>query len=104
MLVAASGCPYGHGAGLAARAEEVGSSADFLSEHQIDDSKGFMTTDVGGQIDDQGSLQAGLRGPTLLEDFRFRQKIQHFDHERVRHRPTKIRHLWWVFLTHFAGP
>jgi hypothetical protein len=28
-------------------------------------------------------LKAGQRGPTLLEDFIFRQKIQHFDHERV---------------------
>ena len=42
-----------------------------------------MTSDVGGPIEDQNSLSVGERGPTLLEDFIFRQKIQRFDHERV---------------------
>ncbi|HEX3674879.1 MAG TPA: catalase [Rhizomicrobium sp.] len=39
--------------------------------------------------DDQNSLKAGVRGPTLLEDFHFREKIQHFDHERI---PERIVH------------
>ncbi len=34
--------------------------------------------------DDQNSLRAGSRGPTLLEDFILREKITHFDHERIR--------------------
>jgi catalase len=43
-----------------------------------------MTTNQGGLInDDQNSLKAGVRGPTLLEDFQFREKMTHFDHERV---------------------
>jgi len=42
-----------------------------------------MTTDFGTPIDEAVSLKAGLRGPTLLEDFIFRQKLQRFDHERV---------------------
>ncbi|MCW0134427.1 catalase [Escherichia coli] len=39
--------------------------------------------------DDQNSLRAGNRGPTLLEDFILREKITHFDHERI---PERIVH------------
>lgn len=50
----------------------------------------FLTTDQGVRInDDQNSLKAGDRGPTLLEDFHFREKITHFDHERI---PERIVH------------
>lgn len=55
----------------------------FLSEFYLNDNDAFLTTDVGGPIEDQNSLKAGIRGSTLLEDFIFRQKIQRFDHERV---------------------
>ena len=49
-----------------------------------------MTTNVGQPIgDDQNSLRAGTRGPTLLEDYQLREKIQHFDHERI---PERIVH------------
>ncbi|MBB4198955.1 catalase HPII [Rhodoblastus sphagnicola] len=49
-----------------------------------------LTTDQGIQIsDDQNSLKAGERGPTLLEDFVLREKIFHFDHERI---PERIVH------------
>lgn len=74
-------CPFADIANLAVRAE--GLSRDHLSEFEVDDSEGFMTSDVGGPIEDQEVLTAGDRGPTLLEDFIFRQKITHFDHERV---------------------
>jgi catalase len=57
---------------------------EFLSQFYLNDSNSYLTSDVGGPISDQNSLKAGERGPTLLEDFIFRQKIQHFDHERVR--------------------
>lgn len=56
---------------------------NFLSQFYVNDNGTFMTTDVGGPIEEQNSLRIGERGPTLLEDFIFRQKIQHFDHERV---------------------
>src|ERR1700733_10616189 len=50
----------------------------------------FMTTDQGLKInDDQNSLKDGERGGTLLEDFILREKITHFDHERI---PERIVH------------
>ncbi len=50
----------------------------------------FMTTDQGVKInDDTNSLKAGERGPSLLEDFILREKITHFDHERI---PERIVH------------
>ncbi len=50
----------------------------------------FMTTNHGVRInDDQNSLKAGERGPSLLEDFIFREKMTHFDHERI---PERIVH------------
>ncbi len=49
-----------------------------------------MTTNQGTVIsDDQNSLKSGSRGPTLLEDFVLREKITHFDHERI---PERIVH------------
>jgi len=56
---------------------------DFLKQFTVDDSDAFLTSDVGGPFQDDISLKAGERGSTLLEDFIFRQKITHFDHERV---------------------
>ena len=41
--------------------------------------------------DDQNSLKVGARGPTLLEDFHFREKIFHFDHERIPERVVHAR-------------
>lgn len=49
-----------------------------------------LTTNQGIPIsDNQNSLKAGSRGPTLLEDFVLREKIFHFDHERI---PERIVH------------
>lgn len=59
------------------------STDTFLDQFSIDDSDSYITSDAGGPIQDSTSLKAGERGPTLLEDFIFRQKITHFDHERV---------------------
>ena len=43
-----------------------------------------MTTAQGCPVhDDQNSLKAGVRGPTTLEDHVMREKIFHFDHERI---------------------
>ena len=52
----------------------------------------LLTTDQGLRIrDDQNSLKAGPRGPSLLEDFILREKITHFDHERIPERVVHAR-------------
>lgn len=51
-----------------------------------------LTTQNGIPVaDDQNSLKQGSRGPTLLEDFHFREKIFHFDHERIPERVVHAR-------------
>jgi len=51
-----------------------------------------MTGNQGVIIsDDQNSLKAGERGPTLMEDFLLREKITHFDHERIPERVVHAR-------------
>jgi catalase len=51
-----------------------------------------LTTNQGVPVsDNQSSLKAGLRGPTLLEDFVLREKITHFDHERIPERVVHAR-------------
>lgn len=60
--------------------------------HQTVDasSADYLTTNHGRPVsDNQNSLKAGARGPTLLEDFVLREKILHFDHERI---PERIVH------------
>ena len=53
---------------------------------------GALTTAQGIPIaDGQNSLRAGSRGPTLLEDFHLREKIFHFDHERIPERVVHAR-------------
>ncbi|RTY95143.1 catalase [Flavobacterium sp. GT3R68] len=61
-----------------------------LEVNKSDGTGQFMTTDQGLKInDDTNSLKAGERGPSLLEDFILREKITHFDHERI---PERIVH------------
>ncbi len=51
-----------------------------------------LTTQQGVPVaDDQNSLRVGPRGPTLLDDFHFREKIFHFDHERIPERVVHAR-------------
>ncbi|BCW87796.1 Catalase C [Alphaproteobacteria bacterium SO-S41] len=59
--------------------------------HQtMSDPNARLTTNHGIPVgDNQNSLKGGRRGPTLLEDFVLREKIQHFDHERI---PERIVH------------
>jgi catalase len=58
--------------------------------HQIASGDNVLTTNQGTPIsDNQNSLKSGARGPTLLEDFILREKITHFDHERI---PERIVH------------
>jgi catalase len=69
--------------GASGNSDASAATEDFLSQFYLNDNDTFLTSDVGGPFSDQNSLSVGERGPTLLEDFIFRQKIQHFDHERV---------------------
>ena len=51
-----------------------------------------LTTNQGVRIsDNQNSLKAGLRGPALLKDFILREKLTHFDHERIPERVVHAR-------------
>ncbi len=53
---------------------------------------GYLTTQQGVRVDHtDDSLRAGERGPTLLEDFHAREKITHFDHERIPERVVHAR-------------
>src|SRR3984885_6852154 len=61
-----------------------------LESKRVNSEGQTLTTNLGVPIaNNQDSLKAGLRGPTLLEDFILREKITHFDHERV---PERIVH------------
>ena len=61
-----------------------------LDTARVDSSGQALTTNLGIPVaDNQNSLKAGLRGPTLMEDFVLREKITHFDHERI---PERIVH------------
>lgn len=61
-----------------------------LARVRADSSGQPMTTNQGVPVaDNQSSLKAGLRGPALLKDFILREKITHFDHERI---PERIVH------------
>lgn len=63
-----------------------------LAPHTTDATGKLMTTDHGLAInDDQNSLVAGERGATLLEDFILREKLTHFDHERIPERVVHAR-------------
>ncbi|MEE2039696.1 catalase [Nocardiopsis sp. CT-R113] len=56
------------------------------------DSEEPLTTETGVRVGDtDNSLRAGARGPTLLEDFHAREKITHFDHERIPERVVHAR-------------
>ncbi|MDQ2640566.1 MAG: catalase [Pseudomonadota bacterium] len=61
-----------------------------LDRVRVDSAGRTLTTNQGVPVaDNQNSLKAGLRGPTLMEDFILREKITHFDHERI---PERIVH------------
>jgi len=75
--------------GAAALAERI-SGVVSLGDSRVDASGQRLTTNQGVPIaDNQHSLKAGLRGPALLKDFILREKITHFDHERI---PERIVH------------
>ncbi|KAF1016044.1 MAG: Catalase C [Stenotrophomonas maltophilia] len=83
--------PTGKRAPAPSRARQTDARGNADELHlQAGGSHPAMTTDQGIPIsDDQNSLRQGPRGPTLLEDFILREKITHFDHERI---PERIVH------------
>ncbi len=63
-----------------------------LDRVRVDSGGQPLTTNQGVRIaDNQNSLKAGRRGPALLEDFILREKITHFDHERIPERVVHAR-------------
>ena len=63
-----------------------------LEKNTVQDAEQSLTTNQGQVVsDDHNSLKAGLRGPSLLEDFILREKITHFDHERIPERVVHAR-------------
>jgi catalase len=65
-------------------------TVDPLDRVRVDGGGQRLTTNQGVPVaDNQNSLKAGLRGPALLKDFILREKLTHFDHERI---PERIVH------------
>ncbi|MGE6489707.1 catalase [Paenisporosarcina sp. NPDC076898] len=63
-----------------------------LEQFRVDDRDQKLTTNQGLKVtEDEFSLKAGVRGPTLMEDFHFREKMTHFDHERIPERVVHAR-------------
>src|SRR5690606_41853744 len=63
-----------------------------LADSQSDIKNKALTTDQGVLVEDtDNSLKAGSRGPIIMDDFHFREKITHFDHERIPERVVHAR-------------
>src|SRR5580765_1338134 len=72
--------------------KEKNAKAKDLAAFQDTADKQYLTTNHGLRVnDDQNTLKAGPRGPSLLEDFHLREKITHFDHERIPERVVHAR-------------
>ena len=73
-------------------ANEHNAKQEQLDAHRVDNATGYLTTQQGVRVDHtDDSLTIGERGPTLLEDFHAREKITHFDHERIPERVVHAR-------------
>lgn len=72
--------------------KDVNQKQQQLEAFRVSDKDKPLTTNQGLKIsEDEHSLKAGERGPTLLEDFHFREKMTHFDHERIPERVVHAR-------------
>ncbi|WP_036124645.1 catalase, partial [Lysinibacillus sphaericus] len=72
--------------------KDVNQKQQQLKAFRVSDKDQPLTTNQGLKIsEDEHSLKAGERGPTLLEDFHFREKMTHFDHERIPERVVHAR-------------
>jgi len=76
----------------AATPDVTDAKSQSLESNRQDLSNTYLTTDQGIRVDDtDNSLKVSARGPTLLEDFHLREKITHFDHERIPERVVHAR-------------
>lgn len=67
-------------------------TVDPLDRVRVDGEGQRLTTNQGVPVaDNQNSLKIGLRGPTAMEDFILREKLTHFDHERIPERVVHAR-------------
>ena len=67
-------------------------TVDPLDRVRVDPAARHLTTNQGVPVaDNQHSLKVGLRGPTAMEDFILREKLTHFDHERIPERVVHAR-------------
>jgi catalase len=74
------------------RSSDASAKRDQLAAFTEQPAGTTLTTNHGLPVnDDQNSLKAGDRGPSLLEDFHLREKITHFDHERIPERVVHAR-------------
>ncbi|WP_160137755.1 catalase [Chryseobacterium sp. c4a] len=74
------------------KSEDYNEKVDQLKQHSTSNENEKLTTNQGLKINNnQDSLKAGERGPSLLEDFILREKITHFDHERIPERVVHAR-------------
>ena len=90
---------------MAKRKEELNDKIADLKKNTENGTDQFLTTDQGLRInDDQNSLKAGERGPSLLEDFILREKITHFDHERIPERVVHARGAPRMVFFRFTNP
>ncbi|MES2325481.1 MAG: catalase [Pseudomonadota bacterium] len=79
-------------AGSGVPPDGVNPAAGPLDRVRVDSGGQRLTTNQGVPVaDNQHSLKIGLRGPTALEDFILREKITHFDHERIPERVVHAR-------------
>ena len=82
--VTPSGCPFHVGAAAGA---DAGSNPDPRAQQGE-----YLTTAQGARLSETSkSLRAGERGPLLMQDHHFREKITHFDHERIPERVVHAR-------------
>jgi catalase len=73
-----------------ARELHLVAGAGGVTHQEAQSSAQSLTTNQGVTVaDNQNTLKSGERGPSLLEDFHFLEKITHFDHERI---PERIVH------------
>jgi catalase len=72
--------------------EKSNKKIDMLNKHTVDNTNKPLTTNDGVYIhDNNNTLKAGQRGPSLLEDFIYQDKLAHFDRERIPERVVHAR-------------
>src|SRR5699024_5434276 len=70
----------------------TGQPATSANDNPRAQAEAYLTTSQGARVrDTHRSLKAGERGPTLLQDHHLREKITHFDHERIPERVVHAR-------------